>query len=228
MTRLSFATDDGPRDIAVTRLIVAGWTARDAAAVAHHIAELAALGVPAPSAVPLYYRLGAGLLTQETTIEVLGPDSSGEVEPLILDDGTGLWLGLASDHTDRKLEAVSVAFSKQACPKPVGTGLWRLDSVADRLDSLELCSFIRDTDGEDWLPYQQGSLAAIRPLAGLIAGAPGASAGRLGAGTAMLCGTLGAIGGVRPARQFRMELHDPATGRRLSHGYTVETLPVVA
>ena len=40
-----------------TGLIMAGWTGRDRAAVDHHIAELAALGVAGPSCVPTFYRL---------------------------------------------------------------------------------------------------------------------------------------------------------------------------
>lgn len=40
----------------VTTLIVAGWTGRDEAALRHHIEELAAIGVPRPSSVPVFYR----------------------------------------------------------------------------------------------------------------------------------------------------------------------------
>ncbi len=52
--------------VAPRRLVVAGWTGRDPAAIEHHIAELEAIGVPRPSSVPLYYRVGANLLTQRT------------------------------------------------------------------------------------------------------------------------------------------------------------------
>ena len=65
------------------RFIVAGWTGRDVAAIEHHIEELAALGVPRPSAVPLYYRVGKDLLSQAGAVEVLGDDSSGEAEPVL-------------------------------------------------------------------------------------------------------------------------------------------------
>jgi hypothetical protein len=44
----------------------------------------------------------------------------------------------------------------------------------------------------------------------------------------MFGGTLGAIGGIRPAQRFEMELFDPATGRSITHGYDVAPLPVVA
>jgi hypothetical protein len=225
----SFDTPDGSsREIAINQLVIAGWTARDRAAVDHHIAELAAIGVPPPSTVPLFYRVSADLLTQGERVEVLGPDSSGEVEPVLIDDGDQLWLGLGSDHTDRKLESHSVAFSKQACLKPVGNAIWALADLHDHLDELVLTSFIRDDESDEWVVYQQGKLAKIRPLLELTAACPLGEGDRLGKGTAMMCGTLGAIGGVRPARHFRMELHDPVRGRTLTHSYESSILPVIA
>lgn len=226
---LQFETGEGAaRSITIDNLVVAGWTARDRAAVDHHIEELAALGVPAPSQVPLFYRLSAQLMTQAEDVEFLGEEASGEIEPLLVDDGETLWLGLGSDHTDRKLESVSVAFSKQACAKPVARRLWRFDELRDRLDDLALTSWIRDDDNADWQLYQQGTLAAIRPLAELMATSPFARGERLAPGTAMMCGTFGAKGGVRPASQFRMEMHDPASDRRITHLYRSEPLPVIA
>lgn len=215
-----FDTPEGPLEVEITQAIVAGWTGRDRAAVDHHIAELAEIGVTPPSTVPLFYRVSAGLLTQSYVIEVLGPDTSGEVEPLVVKAGGRLWLGLASDHTDRALETTSVAASKQICAKPVARELWPFDEVADRLDQIDLACEIEE-DGA-FTDYQKGTLANIRPLSDLIA------ASGLEEGGAMLCGTLGAIGGVRPATRYRMALRDPATDRTIAFGYSATTLPVVA
>ena len=44
----------------------------------------------------------------------------------------------------------------------------------------------------------------------------------------MFCGTLGAIGGIRPASRFEMELHDPKLGRTITAAYDIETLAVVS
>lgn len=213
---MRFDTPNGPLDAEISHLTIAGWTGRDRAAVEHHIEELAAIGVTPPSSVPLFYRVSASLLTQGD-IEVLGPDTSGEVEPLIIRSEGTLYLGLASDHTDRALEATSVAASKQVCAKPVATILWPLDDVAD-LDALQLTTDIEEN--ATWTRYQEGTLAAIRPLADLIADLPD--------NAAMLCGTLPAIGGVRPAQAYRMALTDPATGRTIRLDYSVTTLPVIA
>ena len=43
----------------VQQLVIAGWAGRNREAIEHHIEELAAIGVPRPSAVPLYYRVAA-------------------------------------------------------------------------------------------------------------------------------------------------------------------------
>ena len=143
-------------------------------------------------------------------------------------DGTGLWLGVGSDHTDRALEAHSVALSKQVCPKPLGAELWRWEEVRDHCDALELRSWIREAPGEDWTPYQDGTLAAVRPLPELMASSPAAEGERLQPKTLLFCGTLAAIGGVRPARFFRMELRDPVRGRAIEHSYEAVPLPVIS
>lgn len=59
-----FETPSGPLETQITQGIVAGWTGRDRAAVDHHIAELADLGVAPPSEVPLFYRVSQSLFTQ--------------------------------------------------------------------------------------------------------------------------------------------------------------------
>ncbi len=217
---MQFDTPTGPENFRIDSLIVAGWTGRDTAAVQHHIEELAEIGVPAPTTTPLFYRVGSNLLCQSDRIEVLGTETSGESEPLILTSNGQIWLGLGSDHTDRGLEAVSVAASKQACPKPVAADLWPWSDVADRLDDLTLVSEVFE-DGH-WVTYQTGTLAAIRPLTDLMAAAA------MPDNAAMMCGTLAAIGGVLPAVQFRARLHDPVTSRTIALDYNTVRLPVVA
>lgn len=217
---MRFKTLTGQIEIDIRDLVIAGWTGRDADAVQHHIDELAAIGIPAPSSTPLFYRVGSELLTQSQDFQVLGCESSGEVEPMIVRANGRMWLGIGSDHTDRKLEAVSVAASKQVCPKPVGDTLWSWDSVVEHLDKLELRSEIHE--GGAWVSYQSGSLAEIRPLPDLIAAAGFQD------GMAMMCGTIKAHGGVRPSEQFRASLYDPVTGRTMSLSYVARALPVVA
>lgn len=217
---LTFSTDAGPLTVTPTALATAGFTGRDEAAVRHHIEELAELGVAPPSQVPLFYELSPNLLCQTEELTVIGTESSGEVEPFLLRADGELWLGLGSDHTDRAFETTSIAHSKQLCGKPVAGELWRYADVKDRLDDLILTSWIEENGSR--VTYQEGTLAGIRPLEELLERHP------LGEGEAMLCGTLGAIGSVRPSARFSMELADPQTGRAISADYAVRTLPVVA
>ncbi len=210
--------------IEIDSLIIAGWAGRDAAAIAHHIQELAAVGVPPPSATPLFYRIAAQTATQAGRLVVLGPDSSGEVEPVAVAMADGLWIGIGSDHTDRKAEALGVALSKQLCGKPVGTRLWRYADVETHWDQLMLRSWA--TIDSVRVLYQESAAAALRTPRDLIRKLTATDA--LASGTLMFCGTPGAIGGVRPATRFEMELHDPVLNRSLTHGYDIEALPVVA
>ncbi len=203
------------------RLVVAGWAGRDAAALQHHIDELAELGIAPPSRTPLFYAAAAELLTQASTLQVLGPDSSGEVEPLLVVADGELLIGVGSDHTDRKAEAWSVPHAKQLCGKPVAPVLWRFAEVAEHWDDLMLRAWIPGA-AEAWTPYQEGAVAGLRRPDELLA-----LVGGLLPGSAMLCGTVPAIGGIRPASAFRMELHDPVLGRTIRHDYRVADLPVV-
>lgn len=220
MVHLAF--DVGPAEIG--ELVIAGWTGRDLAALNHHIEELKAIGVPPPSSVPLYYRAAAQLLTQADTIDVLGEDTSGEVEPVLVGTPERLWVTLGSDHTDRKAETFSVAVAKQICAKAIGRTAWRFEDVEPQWDRMILRSFV-EQEGS-WTLYQEGELAAIRPARELIQGWQGQK--RLPAGVAMFMGTLPAIGGIRASKRFTMELEDPTTGRKLFHAYSVRTLPVVS
>lgn len=70
-----------------------------------------------------------------------------------------------------------------------------------------------------------GALSSLRHPDDLIL-CYGAGRG-LAAGTLMFGGTMPAIGGIRPADRFEMDLHDPVLGRILRHGYDIAVLPVI-
>jgi Protein of unknown function (DUF2848) len=209
-----------PRDI--RNLVIAGWTGRDQAALEAHIRELEALGIARPKSTPIFYRVAASLLTCAETIEVVGSDSSGEVECIVCALGEGLWLGLGSDHTDRKAEAIGVTLSKQMCAKPVGARLWRFADVAPHWEKLLLRSFVT-RDGQRRL-YQEGPVTTMRPPEELIRLYTGGNT--LPPGTAMFCGTLAVHGAIEGGELFEMELDDSMRGRKLTHAYRVEQLPV--
>lgn len=205
----------------VNQLVVAGWTGRDVVALEKHIRELEALGVQRPKTTPIFYRVAASLLTTDDSIEVLGDHSSGEVEFIAYSFEDGTWIGLGSDHTDRKAEAIGVSLSKQMCAKPVSRELWRLEELAPHWDALVLRSYAH-VNGERRL-YQEGSVTAMRSPQELFRLYTGQE--HLPAGTAMFCGTLAAHGGIAPAERFEMELEDPVLRRTLKHSYRIQTLP---
>lgn len=200
--------------------VIAGWTGRDKVALEKHIRELEELGVPRPASTPIYYRVSAPRFTTADLIECTGPESSGEVEFMLLESGGRLYLGIGSDHTDRKVETYNITVSKQMCDKPVGRDLWLLEDVRDHWDSLVLRAYAV-IDGTRVL-YQEGSVASMLPPEDVMAGygAPLKDA-------AMLCGTLAAHGGIRPAERFEFEMEDPVLGRTIRHAYDVVVLPVM-
>ncbi len=198
----------------IKELVIAGWTGRDEQALRKHIRELEALGVKPPKTTPIFYRVSADLFCFSSEIQVSGPDTSGEVEFVLVKSDGGLRVAVGSDHTDRKAETIGVTLSKQLCAKPVCAEWWRYDDVKPHWERLILRSW---ADGE---LYQEGSVASMRSPEDLMARYP------LKPGMAMFGGTLAAKGGIRPAGRFTMELEDPVLKRKLRHEYTVRALPV--
>ena len=209
----------------VNHLVLAGWAGRNSAAVEAHIRELEALGTPRPTRTPVFYRVSPSLLTTSLVIEVVGNETSGEVEFVIVPRTDGLWVGLGSDHTDRGLERASVALAKQLCAKVVARTLWRLGDLLPHWDDIALRSWAyRDGRRE---PYQDGTVAAILPPDQLLA-KYAEFAEPLASGGAMFSGTIATIHEIAPADEFEMELHDPVLNRRLTHRYRIVALPANA
>jgi hypothetical protein len=212
------------RHVRIDDVVIAGWTGRNVEALEKHIVELEELGVPRPSTVPCFYRVSTEGFINGENLQFLGGTSSGEVEFVLIGTDDGMLIGVGSDHTDREVETYSVPVSKQMCAKPVSPQVWRYDDVVDHFDDLILRAWATE-NGEKKL-YQEGGVTAMRPpeeLIGLYL--PGET--KLPAGMAMYCGTLAAIGGIRPAERFDVEIEDPVLGRKISYGYNVNPLPVV-
>ena len=212
-----------PLTLPINQAVIAGWTGRDPVARDRHIAELEAIGIARPATTPIYYRVSARRLTTEDSIEVCGSDSSGEVEFVLIGWQGRIFVGLGSDHTDRKVEAYSVTVSKQMCDKVMATVLWELEDVIGHWDQMILRSFAW-IGGKREL-YQEGTLDAMLPVSELIA--RGFKDGRLPDGCAMFGGTFAAKGGIRPASRFEFELEDPVLKRSIRHAYDVIELPVL-
>jgi hypothetical protein len=208
---------------AIDHLVLAGWAGRNQAAVEAHIRELEALGTPRPSRTPVFYRVAASLLTIRNAIEVVGTETSGEVEFVLVTRDDGLWVGLGSDHTDRGLERTSVALSKQLCAKVVAPDLWRFDDLAPHWDRVILRSWAHRGGTREL--YQEGTFASLLPIDRLIALYESADA-PLQVGSALFGGTIATAREIAPADEFEMEMEDPVLQRTLRHRYRIITLPV--
>jgi hypothetical protein len=186
---LTLEIDGVPVGFSVQRLLVAGYTGRDAAKVRAHIEELERQGIPAPPSVPTLYPIDVSWVTTEHDVFLRPRSVSGEVEPMLLfpsDDLQEALVSVTSDFTDREEERRSIAHSKEQ-PKPLSTQVWRYREVAPFWDEIAMRSWVGR--GADRQPYQSGTLGALLAPPDLLRRLEPA-AGASWKGTVLLMGTL--------------------------------------
>lgn len=203
-------------------LLLAGYTGRDRDAVAAHVAELAEHGIAPPDRIPSVFTVSGSRLTHATSIDVIGEQTAGEAEFVLLHLDGELCVGVASDHTDRKLEAESIVKAKQVCDKPMAEALWRFDDIAGHWDRLRLRAEIHTELG--WQRYQDGTLAEMLEPKQLLDELSGRTGGVERA--AVFSGTVPIAGGeFRYGSAFRSVLEDPVLERSIECEYAVRVLP---
>jgi len=144
-------------------LYAIGYAGRNKDKTWEHIEELKKIGVPEPKSVPELYHLNPELLNYSDTVHIIGDETSGEVEIVLIADKDGnIEVTVGSDHTDRGLETISIQKSKQICPKPLAEETIKFDEIEDEWDDLELFSSVKK--GGEWKEYQSGKVSAIVPL----------------------------------------------------------------
>src|SRR5438034_11586222 len=111
--RLVSRSGQQPVSLRVERLWNGGWAGRNQAEVQKHVDELAEHGIAGPTVVPIYFPLSNNLITTSDRVQVVGPESSGEVKYVLLFAEQGTLIGVASDHTDRAFERHGIQQSKQ-------------------------------------------------------------------------------------------------------------------
>ena len=219
---LTFTLPDGSTEtVEPLNLLNAGYAGRNQDEVAHHIAELAELGVPAPTVTPAMYPISPYLAQQTDAVHVQHGRTSGEAEWALVilgDTDNDVLLTVACDHTDRDLEVHSVAWSKNASPDVLGTSAWRLPDVADRIDDITLKAWVGDA------PIQTGSLADL--LAPKYWLDVLRERGLFKRGTILISGTISMHPGVDQfADTWKVEMTDPATGNVLTCEYRTILMP---
>jgi len=223
VNELTFELVDGQKlTVQVRSALNGGYAGRSQEDVAAHVAELAALGVPAPSTTPCLYPVAPYLVSQAGAVPAQHGHTSGEAEWALIVTEDDVLLTVACDHTDRDLEVHGVAWSKQAAPDVVGRQAWRLSDVADRIDSLTLTAWVGD--GASWTEIQRGTLAELLTPAYWLDMLR--QRDLLAPGTVLLSGTIPMHEGVDQfASTWRVELGDPATGAVIRCEYAVRQLP---
>ena len=226
MATLSFDTPESQITLDIERIVNCGYTGRDEDAVRNHVEELASEGVPAPDTVPTFYAKPHHLLTTDDRIEVMGERTSGEAEFVLIEaDGT-TYVGVGSDHTDRRLEREDVLLSKLVCQNLLSTDVWPLQGVIDHWDDLELRSWVVD-DGEQ-IPYQEAPLSTIKPPGELRAAVEERLSEPL-AGTAVFSGSVAtATEDLIPGDRFEAVLYDSVRDRRLECAYDISVVDWLA
>ena len=130
------------------------------AEVRKHIEELAQKGIPGPPATPTLYPVIRRALVKDPVIEVYSRETCGEAEyVLLIENDDRVYVGVGSDHTDRRLEEWDIPRAKQICPNIIGPKVWALEDVAGHWDELTLrCRQVVDSAE---ILYQEGKLSRL-------------------------------------------------------------------
>jgi hypothetical protein len=205
----------------VTKIVNAGYTGRDQAAVQAHIDELREEGIPAPAKTPTYFPKFSDRITQSEVLEALDEsDHSGEVEFVLVFGGGKVYVGVGSDHTDRKLEEVDIPKAKQVYPNTISKTLWDLADVEGHWDDLIIRSWV--TQGGEKVLLQEAALTAMLEPGDLIARVKKLLADPNDTeGLVVYSGTVAALCKAGYSDSFECEIEDPKLGRKLSQKYAL-------
>ncbi|SHH21261.1 Protein of unknown function [Anaerosphaera aminiphila DSM 21120] len=159
----NFNLDSEVIEFGYDKVYIIGYAGRDIKKTQEHIDELEReLGVKPPKKIPTIFECSKELVTQNIDLKFVDDMTSGECEYVILKKNNSIYIALGSDHTDRKLESVSVPKSKQVCLKPISKDVWNYDHIKDHWDEIELRSYVTIDDKE--IEYQAGTLKDILPV----------------------------------------------------------------
>jgi hypothetical protein len=209
-----------PLEFDAVRAWNGGWAGRNQDAVREHIAEMAALGVAAPAVTPIWFPLSNNLVTTSDRIQVLGNESSGEVEYALLFAGDTIFVTVASDHSDRGIEKYSVQASKQLYPNVIVAEVWPFAECHEHWDELILRCWV--TVRGDRHLYQEAKLSTLISADTWIEVLRREGLAR--EGLVFLSGTPATIGGLVYGDGYEIQLQDPVLKRSISHSYAVEAL----
>lgn len=212
-----------PISFFVEKMLNAGFTGRNQEAVRHHLDELAAKGIEVPETTPTVYPVVPSALTTQTSFSVYDNQTSGEIEyVLFVKDEAEIYVGIGSDHTDRKLEELDIPRAKQINPNLVSPVVWDLNDVKDHWDDLMMECFVQK--GKERFLYQKGALGLLMSPSELLSFIK--SKIRKGLeNTVIFSGTVKMeTDDFVFADRFDGSLTDPVLERRIAFSYTVRPM----
>lgn len=211
----------------VNRMVNAGFTGRDQKEVKHHLDELSAKGIDVPDSTPLLYPVIPNTLSIATQIEVYGKETAGEIEyVLFVKSDTQIYVGIGSDHTDRKLEEQDIPRAKQITPNIMSPLVWDLNDVSDHWDNLSMECTVKK--GQEEILYQKGSLGLLMSPKELLEFVFGKVKGPLN-NTVIFSGTVKMeTESFIYADSFSGKLIDPKLNRSIGFNYKIKPLDYMA
>lgn len=215
--KVKLIIDQTETEIIIDNLYCIGYTGRNKEKVYEHIKELAEIGVPEPTEVPMLYPVSAYTLSQMDDIQVLGDSTSGEAEVVLIFDNDDVYLTVGSDHTDRGLETVDINKSKQVCDKPVGSEAWNVNDVINHWDELVIRS--EQLIDNEWVLYQEHSISSIISFDEIISFLKNKNVPL--SNTLVLAGTVPLVDGFKYGQAFKMKISDKVLNREIEAGYAI-------
>lgn len=227
-------------DVEVARVGCSRNSSRDITATEQYLERVRADGYLVHGAGSICFK-SRYLLTTETTIEVQGPQTMGEVEFAAFKCGDGIYVSVASDHNDRSMvelwtsslgKIYDSAKSKQIVPAVMAKDAWLYEDVKGHWEELVLKSFVTVSDQK--IPYQEFTLGEIFDLDYYSREASwfqesgsillGGSCGRVSTVPNHVYQGQTELNGVLFPTDFHFEMYDPVLKRVLRHGYDVISL----
>jgi len=181
------------------------------------------------------------LLTSEDVIEVQGPQTSGEVEIVVIADKGEILISVGSDHNDRSIETMwtdalgriyDTAKSKQMAPAVIAKDAWKYQDLIDHWDKLNLRSYVTVSGSK--IPYQNFTLSVLVDFKYHFRENPWLKED----GVVLFGGSWGALPTVpdniykfQPSikdlvfpQDFHFEVYDPVLDRMIAHSYMIRSL----
>lgn len=220
-----------PLSLDVVRVYNLGFTIRDPLKMQAHLDEiyrhgLTDLKIDRP---PIIFPISVWATITDSEATVQYERTSGEVEIVTIDDGTGeLYVTVGSDVTDRELETSNLAgqrnirWSKQVAPNVVAPHVWRWQDVEQHWDEVTIHSTI--VDGDRTVEYQRAGVDEFWTPAEMRHSIDGRVTPQAGA-KILFSGTVVSLEEeLCFGRTFTMSLRDPVLGRAIEHTYRTVVL----